>query len=74
MNMKIRTNHLEPMGFEEFSRLIDMIPASRSPMKVEPLLGNVLSHHSGEAREGKIVMLSSGTAQWPKRLRTANGC
>ncbi|GAB6260016.1 hypothetical protein L4174_005090 [Photobacterium sp. CCB-ST2H9] len=72
MNMKIRPNHLEPMGFEEFSRLIDLIPATRSPMKVEPLLGIVASR-TEVGREGKIINLSSDSQVRPNRLRLVNG-
>lgn len=72
MNMKIRPNHLEPMGFEEFSRLIDLIPATRSPMKVEPLLGIVASR-TEVGREGKIINLSSDSQARPNRLRLVNG-
>ncbi|KDM93192.1 hypothetical protein [Photobacterium galatheae] len=72
MNMKIRPNHLEPMGFEEFSRLIDLIPASRSPMKVEPLLG-AFTTRATVGREGRVIDLSSETQIRTNRLRLVNG-
>ncbi|MDO6705063.1 MULTISPECIES: hypothetical protein [unclassified Photobacterium] len=73
MNMKIRANHLEPMGFDEFSRLIDMMPATRSPIKVEPLAGHLNTQHKA-GRSGKIFDLSQSVSPEIRQgLRLVNG-